>query len=221
VERAVRSDRPDRSGRLGDARRRDDAGFSMILTVVSLVVVALLVLLATMSTFGSSGSSVGSVSGNPEVNAAEDLQAQQSLSTALTSASAAGGGVGGIAGIGSGALGADSGGGADGGVSAGAGVSIAQLSAANPSLTFVAGPTTSPTTVSVTTDPSLPGSVTMATRSSDGVCWLVWHSPSVTTWYGAQTHLASCSAPALASPPPPGSVSSTAIGWQTGSFPAV
>src|SRR5664280_357289 len=40
-------------------------------------------------------------------------------------------------------------------------------------------------------------------------------------WYGAQTgRLASCTAPALASAPTPGPVSSSAVGWQQASFPA-
>jgi hypothetical protein len=187
----------------------------MVLVAVSMVIVAALVLLGARATLGSSTSSDGSTAGNPEIAAADHLQAQQSLSTALQAASggAASGGTGGIAGI----AGA---GGAAGAGGNGGGVSIAQLSAAEPSLTFVSGPTSSPTTVSVTTDPSVPGGVTLATRSADGVCWLVWHAAGTPTWYGAQTHLATCSAPALGSAPAAAPVSSTAIGWQTSSFPA-
>jgi hypothetical protein len=153
------------------------------------------------------------VSGNPEVALAESVQAQQSLSNALDAASGLGAGDGGsMAGLGDSGVG--------GTTDTGAAADIARLSAAEPSLTFVSGPTTSATTVSVAEDPSTAGAVTLATRSAGGVCWLVWHAPGTVTWYGAQTHLASCSAPALGSPPNPGPVSSTAIGWQTGSFPS-
>jgi hypothetical protein len=197
-----------RSSRLSGTRRRDDTGFSIVVVAISMVVVAALVLLAAKETLGPTGSSNDSVSGNPEVALAESVQAQQSLSTALVAASGlgAGGGDGSIAGLGA--------------PGAGAAADIARLSAAEPSLTFVSGPTTSATTVSVAEDPSTPSAVTLATRSAGGLCWLVWHAPGTATWYGAQTHLASCSAPALGSPPSPGPVSSTAIGWQTGSFPS-
>lgn len=205
---------PARSSRLSRTRQRDDTGFSMAVVALSMVVVAALVLLAAKATLGSTASSNDSVSGNPEVALAESVQAQQSLSTALNAASGLGAGGGGssIAGLG------DSG---DGGAAdTGAAADIAHLSASEPSLTFVSGPTSSATTVSVAEDPSLPGAVTLATRSAAGVCWLVWHAPGTPPWYGAQTHLASCSAPALGAPPNPGPVSSTAIGWQTGSFPS-
>lgn len=203
-----------RSSRLSGTRRRDDTGLSMVVVAISMVVVAALVLLAAKATLGTTGSSNDSVSGNPEVALAESVQAQQSLSTALGAASGLGPGGGGssMAGLGDSGVG--------GAADTGAATDIARLSAAEPSLTFVSGPTTSATTVSVAEDPSTPGAVTLATRSAGGVCWLVWHAPAIATWYGAQTHLASCSAPALGSPPNPGPVSSTAIGWQTGSFPS-
>jgi hypothetical protein len=207
-----------RSSQLSGIRRRDDTGFSMVVVAISMVVVAALVLFAAKATLGTSGSSNDSVSGNPEVALAESVQAQQSLSTALDAASGLGAGGGGGGGGGS-IAGLDQSG-VGGAAETGAAADIARLSTAEPSLTFVSGPTTSPTTVSVAEDPSTPGAVTLATRSAGGVCWLVWHAPGTVTWYGAQTHLASCSAPALGSPPNPGPVSSTAIGWQTGSFPS-
>ena len=183
----------------------------MVVTGVSMVVTALLVLIAIEATLGSGHSNPGSASGNPEVSAADHLQAQQSLSTALQAVNAASaGGAGGVPGLGASGSGS--------GTGAGSGVTVAELSASDPSLTFVAGPSTTATTVSVASEG---GSVTLATRSSDGVCWLVWHAPGSADWYGAQTHAGSCSAPGLSSPPSPGPVSSNAIGWQSGSFPPV
>lgn len=202
-----------RSNQPGVGRQRDEGGVSIVVVAISMVVVAALTLLAAAATLGTTSSSNDSASGNPEVASAESVQAQQSLSTALVAAASLGpGSSGGMAGL------EDSG--VGGGAGTGAAADIARLSAAEPSLTFVSGPTTSATTVSVAEDPSLAGAVTLATRSAGGVCWLVWHAPGAPTWYGAQTRLASCSAPALGSPPSPGPVSSTAIGWQTGSFPS-
>ncbi len=77
METADRSDRPCR------ARCRDDCGYSMVVVAVSMVAVAALTLLGARAMLGSTDSSNDSVSGNPEVAAAENLQAQQSLSTAL------------------------------------------------------------------------------------------------------------------------------------------
>ena len=62
------------------------------------------------------------------------------------------------------------------------------------------------------------GAITLADRSTDGTCWLIWRSAGG-TWYGAQTKQASCTAPPLASVPSPGVVTSATIGWQQGSFP--
>jgi hypothetical protein len=63
------------------------------------------------------------------------------------------------------------------------------------------------------------GEVTLADRSSNGTCWLVWKSGAGPAWYGAQTNLPSCTAPALTSTPTVSPVSSSSIGWQEGSFP--
>jgi hypothetical protein len=63
------------------------------------------------------------------------------------------------------------------------------------------------------------GGVTLADRSSGGICWLVWKSSNTATWFGAQTGQSQCTAPALSSAPSTGSVSSSSIGWQEGSFP--
>jgi hypothetical protein len=216
----------------------------MIATVLSLVVVALAVALLLGTTLHSGGSSSTGVANSPGAALAAHLQAQQSLSTGLTAAETAAASAGGFS-----------------------GVTVSELGASNPSITFVAGPSSGPTTVSiaVTADgsggatggggpstgvagvPDIPGvtgggdsanssgnsgggnsgggnsgggSITLADRSSDGVCWLVWKSGAAVTWYGAQTGLANCTAPSLSAAPPSGSVSSTAIGWQLGSFPS-
>jgi hypothetical protein len=63
------------------------------------------------------------------------------------------------------------------------------------------------------------GEVTLADRSSNGTCWLVWKSGAGPAWYGAQTNLPSCTAPVLSSTPTASPVSSSSIGWQEGSFP--
>jgi len=64
------------------------------------------------------------------------------------------------------------------------------------------------------------GAITLADRASNGTCWLIWKSAGGSAWYGAQTRQPSCTAPAIASTPAPGPVSSSTIGWQQGSFPA-
>ena len=187
------------AGRVPDQRpsRRGDGGFSMIATVLSLAAAALLVALLLGSTLHSGGTGGTSVSNAPGVAQSDALAAQQALSTALSSAAAAA---------------ANSGGSLD----------LSTLSASDPSIDFVSGPSARASTVSVTVaaDSDGAGTVTMADRSSNGTCWLVWRSASGVTWYGAQTGLASCVAPAIAAPPTPGPVSSSSIGWQQGTFPA-
>jgi hypothetical protein len=215
---------------------RSDAGFSMAVTVLSMGVVAILTALLLTSTLSSgSGSGTGAGTGidnAPGVAEATSVQAQQTLSTALTTVSAA------VASDGYGSL------------------SSSTLSASNPSISFVDGASSNPTTVSISVVPgsdggaggvggasgaagaiggidggavsgdgvsgasSTGGSVTLADRSTGGTCWLVWKSAGAATWYGAQTDQPSCTAPALASVPAAGPVSSTSIGWQEGSFPA-
>ncbi len=190
-------------GRLG--WRTGDAGFSMIATVLSLVATALLVAILLSTTLHSGSNSNASITNAPGVAEAEGLQAQQSLTTGLSAAAAAATGTGGYGAI-----------------------TPSALSASNPSVSFVAGPSSSPSTVSVAVsagqgvgfDGGSGGSITLAARSSDGVCWLAWKAAGTPTWYGAQTSLTSCTAPAIASEPASGPVSSTSIGWQQGSFPS-
>jgi type II secretory pathway pseudopilin PulG len=225
-----------RQRRVPDRRKpADDAGFSMIATVLALVVVALGAALLLGTTLHSSGGSSTGVANAPGVALADRVQAQQSLSTGLTAAETAAASAGGFA-----------------------TVTASDLEASNPSITFIAGPSSGATTVSVAVSaegtggaaagdqstgvagiPDIPGvtgggganggassggnaggSITLTDRSSDGVCWLVWKAGATATWYGAQTGLASCTAPSLSAAPTPGPVSSAAIGWQQGSFPS-
>jgi hypothetical protein len=177
-------------------RRHDDDGLSMVVTLASLVVVALLVLVGLKSTFGSGTTSGSSV--HQPVSAADDAQAQQSLSTALTTAATAASGAGSYVGL-----------------------DATALQAAEPSLTFVDGPSTEPDTVSVASTSDGSGSITLAARASGGTCWFVWRSPQAGTWYGAQTGSGACAAQPVEPTPNPGMVSSTSIGWQQGTFPTV
>jgi hypothetical protein len=219
----------------GRRRPRSDGGFSMIATVLVLLIVAAgsALLLGTTLNSGGGTSSTGTASG-PGVAQADRVQAQQSLTTGLEAAQTAAEATGGFS-----------------------GVTPSGLQASNPSVTFVNGPSSGPTTVSVTVSdigassagggsvsdgvggvPSIPGlaggggagtgngtstaaaGVTLADRSSDGVCWLIWKSSQSATWYGAQTGLTSCSAPPLSAAPTPRPVSASAIGWQQGGFPS-
>jgi hypothetical protein len=186
----------------GDDRRLEigrDAGLSMIATVLSLVATALLVALVLGNSLHSGSAAKPGVANAPGVGQANQLQAQQALSTGLTSAAAASAAAGGFGSL-----------------------DISTLSASDPSISFVSGSSVNSSTVSVVvaSDAAGGGSITMADRSSDGICWLVWRPAGGATWYGAQTGLASCTAPAITTAPVPGSVSSSAIGWQEGSFPA-
>jgi hypothetical protein len=202
----------DGEGAIMDDRRSDhqgvdtgDGGFSMVASMLSLVAVALLVALLLSTTLHSDSSSSTGISNAPGVAQADAIQAQQALTSALSAASTVATTAGGYG-----------------------NVTPSALSAAEPSVSFATGPTTTWTTVSVAVSaggtggfgagPS--GSVTLADRGADGTCWLVWKSGGA-TWYGAQTKAASCAAPAIAAAPAAGPVSSSAIGWQEGTFPTV
>jgi hypothetical protein len=230
---------------MDDGRRgRDDTGLSMLFTVISLLITALLILFALSTMFGSSNGST-KLSNQPGVALADDLTAQQTLQTSLTTADAQASESGGYGAVTPDALGT-----------------------ANPSITYVAGPSTSPTTVSVaTTSTGTPGagagagaggggsiagaiagaqaaagaaggdgsdsggggsggsggsgSITLAIRSTSGNCWLIWKGAGGGTWFGEQTDLPSCTAPALGAAPTASTVSSTAIGWRYGAFPGI
>ena len=191
--------------RIGQEHPGSDDGFSMVATVLSLGATALLVALLLGSTLHSGGTSSPRVASAPGVAEADSMQAEQALSTGLTAADAAA--------VQSGAYGS---------------LSPGELSASEPSVTFVAGPSSNASTVSVALGQSQPGpstggpggSITLADRSSNGTCWLIWKGGVAGTWYGAQTGLSSCTAPALTTAPSPGPVSPATIGWQQGGFPA-
>ncbi len=220
--------------------RVGEDGFSMITTMLSLVVAALALALVLGTTLHSSGPSSPGVANAPGVAQADRLQAQQALSTGLTAARTVAAGAGGFAGVTPSELessnpsisfvsgpstgpstvsvavaaGGTSGGTAGGGASSGVGGIAAIAGAAGQAGESGSGSTGDPGTGTGGT-----GTMTLADRSSDGVCWLVWTSGGSTTWYGAQTGLTSCTAPSLAASPTPGPVSSTTIGWQPASFP--
>jgi hypothetical protein len=175
--------------------RGTEVGFTMVATMASLVVTAVLVALVLSSTLGSHGNPQPSVTNAPGVSLADNLQAQQALSTSLTAATTSVAGTGDYS-----------------------SVTPAMLTAANPSLTYVSGPSSSSSVVSVAS-PSSGGSITLVDRAASGTCWVVW-AGSGGLWYGAQTGQASCTAPSLDAAPTPSAVSSTAIGWQRGGFPA-
>ena len=168
----------------------------MVVIVLSLLVSATLtaLLVGTMFNSNSGANSSTSVTNAPGVAMATNIQAQQNLSAALTAADGAASATGGSA-----------------------SVDASTLSGSDPSLTFVDGPSTNSSTVSVAGGT---GGLTLADLSSDGTCWLVWRGGPGPAWYGAQTNLSSCTAPSLLATPTPGPVSSSAIGWQQGSFPS-
>jgi len=166
----------------------------MVVTMAGLVIVAALVALVLSSSLSSHGTSQPGITNAPGVNLADNLQAQQALSTSLTAARTGTGGTGDLSTI-----------------------TVGMLSAANPSITYVAGPSPSSSVVSVATSPTT-ASVAFASRAG-GTCWVVW-AGSGGTWFGAQTNQSTCTAPSLDVAPMASPVSSTAIGWQRTSFPA-
>jgi hypothetical protein len=184
--------------------RGNDLGFSMVVTALSLGATAILTVILLTTMFKSGASSNTSVSNAPGVAEATSLQAQQTLSSGLSTVEAAAASAGGYGSL-----------------------APSTLSASGASVSFVAGPSSSATTISIAVSGTggaqigagESGSVTLAARASDSVCWLIWKSAEGQAWYGAQTGLSSCTAPTLTSPPSPSPVSSSSIGWQEGSFP--
>ena len=174
------------------ARQADDRGVSLVVVAGSLLVVALLVLVALKAT-GTGGAGSATRTPTQAAGAADAAVAQQNLQTGLTSVEQTDAGGQGTA-------------------------DPSNLQASNPSISFTSGPSTGPGTVSVaSTDGS---AVTLAARSSDGTCWVVWWAPTGGTWFGAQPGQASCTAPALATAPTAGPATSSTIGWQQGGYPA-
>jgi hypothetical protein len=178
-----------------DSWRRTEAGFTMVATMASLVIAAALVALVLTSTLSSHGKAQTGTANAPGVGLADSLQAQQALSTSLTAATTAVSGGGDYSTI-----------------------TTDVLSASNPSITYVNGPSSSSSVVSVATS-SATASVTLVVRSAGGTCWVAWTGTGG-TWYGAQTNQSSCTAPSLDVAPVASPVSATAIGWQRNGFPA-
>jgi hypothetical protein len=178
----------------------------MIATVLALLATALLTAILLGNTLPSNKSAGSSANGSGISNApgfaeARSMQAQQTLSIGLTTVETAAASAGGYSSL-----------------------QPSALSASNPSIIFVSGPSTNSTTISLAGVSGVGNEgagVTLAVRSVGGTCWLVWKSPESATWYGAQTGQPSCTAPALSSPPTVGPVSATSIGWQEGSFPTL
>jgi hypothetical protein len=214
-------------------RVRENGGFSMIATTIGLLAAAILTALLLGTMLDSNGTTPNGISNEPGVAEATALQAQQTLTTGLTTADSAAIGAGGYGSL-----------------------QPSALTASDPSISFVAGPSTNSDTISMATTAGSSGgggggggisgggavggiagaeagdggaagvgsgigggTITLADRSTDGTCWLVWKEAGSGTWYGAETELASCTAPALASAPSPGPVTSSSIGWKQGSFP--
>ena len=234
-----------RAGITEMCRDGGDDGFSMIATGIGLLATAVLTALLLGTMLNSGGSSDGGAANEPGVAEAAALQAQQTLATGLTTADSAAITAGGYGSL-----------------------QPSTLTASNPSITFVSGPSTNSDTLSMAVVAGATaqsagggaaaaanaiaaesnsgdgagtgagssaatgaaggagsgtggGTITLANRSTDGTCWLVWKASGSSTWYGAETKLASCTAPAISSAPSPSPVSSSSIGWQQGSFPNV
>jgi hypothetical protein len=168
---------------------------TVVVTMASLVIAAALVALVLTATLPSHGTAQPGVANAPGVGVADNLQVQHALSTSLAAATTGAGGTGDFSAI-----------------------TTDMLSAANPSTTYIGGPSSSASVVSVATS-SRSGSVTLVARATGGTCWVVWAGCGG-TWYGAQTNQTSCRAPSLDVAPTASPVSSTAIGWQRNGFPA-
>ena len=93
---------------------------------------------------------------------------------------------------------------------------------------FTTGPSSSSDQISVAVSPPADGAngaVTIAALGKAGVsaltgnCWYIWTTQGV-SWYGELIDQQSCLATPIAAAPLGGTPSSTAIGWQQGSFPA-
>lgn len=203
------------------------SGFGFVMLAVSLLITAALVVLGLRSLTGNGSSSSDNPSAAPGLHLADDLEAKQSLTSSLTSAQSQAAQAGGYGSVSATALGTD-----------------------NPSLTYTSGASSSPTTVSVAADSAATtgatgttspggalnpdgsdaapngggggsgGSVTLAAWSTSGTCWLIWQPTGGQAWYGAQTNMTNCAAPALSNMPTPGAPTSSTTGWQQGSFPA-
>lgn len=188
--------------------------FSMVAIVVTLLITAGLSAILFETFFNGKSGQTG-VSSAPGVGSAQDIQVQTLLSTVQTDAYEASlaGGYGSI--------------------------SASNLQASDPNAIFTSGPSTLPNMVSVVSGGNgaggvaLPGglgsssgsngtptgSVTFAVFSESHTCWYIWDG-SGGPYYGAQTGQTSCQAQLILNAPTPGPVSSSSIGWQTGTYPS-
>ena len=173
---------------------KDDAGFGLLSTVISLLIVVLLSFGALKAFGGTSSTGPGSQALGADVSKAYDVQAQTTLSNTMQNVRAN------LV--------------ANGGLS---GLNLAQFG-------VTTGPSTSPTDVSGAVasggvdGPLGSGSATLAVESKSGTCWFVWLSAS-TAWFGVQPDATSCVAQPMVDAPVPGPSSPGRIGWQEGSFP--
>lgn len=188
-----------------NARRAhgDDGQATMIGLVLALVVVGALsaILLSGAITGGGTPASNG-VANGAGVGTADDVAAKTTLSNVQTDVQSSEGATAGAVGYGA--------------------LSPTAMQSLDPSGddTFTNQASTSPTTVSMAASGGAlgSGSVTFAVLSASGTCWYLWLG-SGGPLYGAMTGQSSCQASALGTAPAVGPVSSSAIGWATGSFP--
>ncbi len=222
----------------GDRRRRsvDDmglSGFGFVMLAVSLLITAALVALLLKS-FTDNGSSSDNINNAPGLHLADDLQAKQSLTSSLSSAQSQAAQAGGYGAVTAAALGTDN-----------PGLTYTSGASSSPTTVSVAADSTPTTGATGTTSPGgalnpdgsdgsdaspgagtgggaggTGGSVTLASWSTSGTCWLIWQPTGGQAWYGAQTNMTNCTAPAFSTSPPSGAPTSSTIGWQLGSFPA-
>ena len=192
-------------------RSFDEAGQGgFIVTMLALLITALVVAILLTADFGGSNAKSKAVGlqGSPLVSPAADIAAKEALSSVLASATQA------VT-----AAGAEQG-----------AVAMSTLTGANPDLRVVSGPSDGPTVVSATVSPpsaaslvpagaSDGGAVTLAVRSDSATCWFAW-TDGMSSWYGAELNQSSCQAPDLPTPPVPGAVTASTVGWQPGSYPA-
>ncbi len=179
---------------LSSVLSKDDAGFGLLSTVISLLIVALLSFGALKAFGGTSSTGPGSRALGADVSRAYDVQAQTKLSNAIQNVRADLVSNGGLSGL-----------------------DLAQFG-------VTTGPSTSPADVSGVVasggvdGPLGSGSATLAVDSKSGSCWFVWISAS-TTWFGVQPDATSCVAQPMVDAPVPGPSSPGTTGWQQGSSP--
>jgi hypothetical protein len=180
-------------GHAAFSSRDFESGFGMVGVALSLLVVALLSVGAAAAFGGGTNSTApgGSSALGSDVRSAYDTQAQSNLSSTMQDVRGA--------------------------VVANGGASGLDLGQFGVSTDSSSGPGSVSGAVADTSDGS--GAVTLATSSKSGTCWFIWFSGS-STFYGAEPDATSCTAPALAAAPTPGSPAPGGIGWQAGSFPA-